>query len=219
MSENTETTRWWFVRHAPVLDVVGLIYGADDVACDTSDRPAFEVLAQTLPARAVWMTSHLSRTVKTAAAIRAAGLDFPEAVVEPDIGEQNFGDWQGRSWDQMQADDPEGYATFWQTPARSAPPGGESFADLIDRAGRVIDRYTRDHAGRDIVAVCHGGTIRAALAHVLGLPPETGMAISVGTLSMTRVEHVPGGLLKGRGGAWRVTGVNIPAGHPNGGKP
>mgnify|MGYP001181014714 CR=1 FL=1 len=55
-------------------------------------------------------------------------------------------------------------------------------------------------------------TIRAALAHALGLKPEQGMAITVSTLSVSVIEHVKGGLLRGRGGAWRVVGVNRPAG-------
>ncbi len=74
----------------------------------------------------------------------------------------------------------------------------------------MIDRYTADHAGRDIVAVTHGGTIRAALTHSLGLTPEGGMSFTVSTLSVTCLEHVPGGLLRGRGGAWRVVRVNAP---------
>jgi len=205
-------TRWWFVRHAPVVGVQGLIYGADDVACDTSDTAAFTNLARVLPGDGVWLTSHLSRAKLTAAAIAKAGLTYPEPVVEAHLGEQDFGDWQGSSWKQMEQDDPETYFEFWKEPASSAPPGGESFADLIARTGGVIQRYTAAHAGRDIVAVCHGGTIRAAIAHVLDLSPEMGMSFSIGTLSVTRLEHVEGGLLRGRGGAWRVAGINQPSG-------
>ena len=32
------TTRWWWVRHAPVRNDGGNIYGQTDLACDTSDR-------------------------------------------------------------------------------------------------------------------------------------------------------------------------------------
>lgn len=204
-------TRWWFVRHAPVVGVTGKIYGADDVACDTSDTAAFEVLAARLPGDGVWLTSHLSRAQLTAEAIGKAGLAFPAPVVEEHLGEQSFGDWQGRSWAEMEKADPDTYFRFWETPARSAPPGGESFADQIARTGAVIDRYTADHPGRDIVAVCHGGTIRAALAHVMGLTPELGMSFTVDTLSVTRVEHVEGGLLRGRGATWRIAGINQPS--------
>ncbi len=210
-------TRWWFVRHAPVVGMTGKIYGSDDVACDTSDTASFEVLAGALPGDGIWLTSHLSRAKLTAAAIGGAGLTYPTPIIEEHLGEQDFGDWQGSSWSEMQEADPDAYFAFWQAPAHSAPPGGESFADLIARTGTIIERYTADHAGRDIVAVCHGGTIRAAVAHVLGLSPELGMSFTIDTLSMTRLEHVEGGLLRGKGGAWRIAGINQTSGGKNDG--
>ncbi|MBI2978465.1 MAG: histidine phosphatase family protein [Rhodospirillales bacterium] len=204
----SRVTRWWWVRHAPVVGVDGIIYGADDVACDVSDAASFRALAKTLPGEAVWVTSHLTRAVKTAKAIAEAGLAFPEPVVERDLAEQSFGDWQGLSWDQMRELDQTSHDAFWQDPTRARPPGGESFADQIRRTARVIERMTTEHEGRDIVAVAHGGTVRAAVAHALGLAPEQGMAITVGTLSVSVLEHVKGGLLRGRGGAWRVVSIN-----------
>ena len=104
-----KVTRWWWVRHAPVLGMEGVLYGDDDVSCDTTNTMAFESLAQMLPKEAYWVTSHLSRTLKTADAIRVAGLDFPQPVIESGIGEQNFGGWQGLTWKQMEARDPEAY--------------------------------------------------------------------------------------------------------------
>ncbi|MEK9672172.1 MAG: histidine phosphatase family protein [Rhodospirillaceae bacterium] len=203
-------TRWWWVRHAPVPSVVGTIYGGNDVPCDVSDRESFRHLASALPKDALWLTSHLSRTHKTAQAIREEGLDFPAPIAEEHLGEQSFGNWQGMTWDEMQAGDPAGFKAFWDDPVRGRPPGGESFADLIDRVSRIIDKYNESHAGQDIVAVTHGGTIRAAMAHSLLLPPEAGMAFTVSTLSVTRLDHIPDKLLRGRGGHWRIVRVNAP---------
>ena len=208
-------TRWWLVRHAPVDPAMkGRLYGSADVACDTSDVASFRALAAKLPADALWVTSHLSRAKETAAAIRAAGLDAPDPEIDPEIREQDFGDWQGLSWAEMETTDPAVYAAFWEAPARNAPPGGESFAGMMDRLAAVLDRYNTDHAGRDIVAVCHAGSIRAALAHAMGLSPESGMAVVIDTLSLTRMDHVTGGLLRGKGAAWRVVGVNHPPAAP-----
>lgn len=111
----------------------------------------------------------------------------------------------------MRSRDEAVYQKFWEMPARNRPPGGESFADLIERVGAVIDSYTQRHAGRNIVAVAHGGTIRAAITHSLKLSPETGMSFSTDTLSTTRLEHTEGGLLRGKGGNWRVVSINQPA--------
>jgi alpha-ribazole phosphatase len=205
------TTRWWLVRHAPVVGVQGKIYGADDVECDRSDLVSFQSLARRLPGKAPWYTSHLSRAILTAQSIRDAGLETADPVIDERFGEQSFGDWQGGSWDEMRAADQHAYDAFWQDPVRNRTPNGESFADQIARVGAAIDGYTEKHQGSDIVCVSHGGTIRAAVSHALGLDPAAGMALTVHTLSLTVLEHVPDGLLKGRGGAWRVVHVNRPA--------
>ena len=207
----TTVTRWWLVRHAPVVGVLGKIYGSNDVQCDISDKAAFKILAEMLPSRGIWLTSHLSRAKLTARSIAQAGNAYPKPIVEEALGEQNFGYWQGSSWDEMKVLDPSAFEKFWEEPARNAPPGGESFADLIERTANIIECYTSRHSGEDIVAVCHGGTIRAAIAHVLGLSPELGMSFSIDTLSVTRLEHVDGGLLRGKGSTWRIAGINQPS--------
>ncbi|MBO6518482.1 MAG: histidine phosphatase family protein [Rhodospirillales bacterium] len=204
-------TRWWLIRHAPVVGVEGKIYGADDVECDLSDLQSFQNLARRLPGDVPWYTSHLSRAKLTARSIRDAGLETRDPVIDERFAEQSFGDWQGSSWNEMRDADPVTYDAFWQDPVRNRTPNGESFADQIARVGAAIDEYTEKHAGSDIVCVSHGGTVRAAISHALGLDPSAGMALTVHTLSLSVIEHVPDGLLRGRGGAWRVVHINRPA--------
>ena len=202
----TEITRWWWVRHAPVVGHEGRIYGASDVPADVSDGNGFRTLAARLPENAVWVTSHLSRARDTAEAIAAAGLEIGEVSVERDLSEQNFGDWQGRTYAELEADLTvlENHK-FWIAPARHRPPGGESFVEVFDRVAAVIERLTAAHAGRDIVAVAHGGSIRAALAHALGLDPDRALGFATENLSTTRIDHLSG---PGLGGNWRVAFVN-----------
>ena len=199
------TTRWWWIRHAPVTNAGGRVYGQNDVPCDTSDRAAFDALAAILPADALLVTSHLRRTRETAAAIAEAGLELPEPVIEPDLAEQNFGDWQGRVRAELYDSLPETHP-FWLAPADTAPPGGESFADLVARVHRVILRLTLDRPGRDIIAVAHGGTIRAAIGLALGLSPDGALSFMTENLWLTRLDHVavPDRPL------WRVVSVNRP---------
>ncbi len=66
-------TNWWWVRHAPVTETQGRIYGATDPRADTDDPVAYAALHAQLPEDAFWVTSHLTRTKQTAAAIAAAG--------------------------------------------------------------------------------------------------------------------------------------------------
>jgi broad specificity phosphatase PhoE len=200
-------TRWWWIRHAPVPDD-GRIYGQRDLSCDCSDAEVFAILAGELPARAVWVTSNLRRTVETAAAILAAdpvkfaGVE-PRAV--PALAEQHLGEWQGLERKGFYAARGVGTRTLWFAPAEERAPGGESFADLIARVAPAIERLTMDHRGRDIVAVTHGGTIRAALGLALGLDPEAALAFAADNCSLTRLDHLAAG---GSAGLWRVVAVN-----------
>ncbi len=209
-------TRWWWVRHAPVTVNNGCCYGQNDLTCDTTNAAAFRSLAAALPRDAVWVTSTLRRTHETAAAIVAAGLPGPAAIpgpgvhVEVDLAEQHFGEWQGKSYTSLAEERAEEYHRFWLAPAHEAPPGGESFVQLITRAQRPIARLTAAYAGRDIIAVTHGGTIRAALGIALDLPPEAALAFTVDNLSLTRLDHF-GDSEPGQGHGWRVAAVNLPA--------
>lgn len=203
-------TQWWWIRHAPVTAAAGRLYGQMDVDCAVSDERSFSTLADTLPADAVWLVTPLRRTLKTFEAIAAKADPLPTPVVEPAFIEQSFGRWQGMSWDEMQDIDPKAYTDFWRDPTRSAPPEGESYVAQMDRTRNAIQRLSAEHAGRDIVSISHGGTIRAAVALALDLTPEAAMAVVVDNLSITRLSHVKDGLLKNKGGVWLVQGVNMP---------
>jgi alpha-ribazole phosphatase len=200
-------TRWWWIRHAPVPDG-GRIYGQLDLPCDCSDAATFASLAGELPAGAVWVTSNLVRTRQTAEAILAADaakFTGVELKAVPDLAEQHLGEWQGLERTAFYAERQVGTHALWFAPADERAPGGESFTDLVDRVAPVIARFNVEHRGRDIVAVTHGGTIRAALGLALGLPPQAALAFTTDNCSLTRLDHVaaPGGP-----GLWRVASVN-----------
>ncbi|HYB08830.1 MAG TPA: histidine phosphatase family protein [Alphaproteobacteria bacterium] len=202
----TVVTRWWWIRHAPVTADGGRVYGQTDIECDVSDRAPFQALAGKLPREAVWVSSNLKRAYLTAAAIRDAGLIAPEPIIERGLAEQHFGEWQGQIRAEIYARNPD-WRGFWLTPAHAVPPGGESFVQVIARTREVIDRLNKNHRGRSIVAVAHGGTIRAALACALKLEPEMALAFTIDNLAVTRLDHIA----QGQGEAWRVGVVNLPA--------
>jgi len=192
----------------------GRIYGQSDLDCDCTATEVFAALARELPQGAVWLTSNLARTHQTAAAILAAdggrhgGI---EPIAVPDFAEQHLGDWQGRERKAFYAERKVGTHTLWFAPAHERAPGGESFADLVARVRPAIERLTAEHRGKDIVAVTHGGTIRAALTLALGLEPQAALGFLVENCSLTRLDHLSP---QGSAGLWRVAGVNLrPWGH------
>lgn len=194
-------TRWHWIRHAPVTAAGGRIYGQQDMPADTSEVAVYAGLARKLPADAVLVTSHLVRTHQTAAAIVNAGLAMPEAIVEADLAEQNFGDWQGKHHAEVHGELGERHP-FWLNAADHRPPNGESFTHVCNRVAAVVERLTGRFAGKDIVCVAHGGTIRAALAMAVGVTPEQALAFSVHNCSITELAHLADH------GAWAIARIN-----------
>jgi len=182
------TTRWWWVRHAPVRSDGGNIYGQKDIECDTSDLEVFEAVAKILPRNAVWVASSLKRTHQTADAIWAAGYPKPASMPkEAAFAEQHLGEWQGMNRAAFLASRPPG--SNWFADISQPVPGGESFMDLYHRTKAAIDRLTLEHAGRDVIAVGHGGTIKAAVGLALGGLVEKGLSFDIDNCSVTRLDH------------------------------
>ena len=205
-SEPSAITRWYFVRHAPVPHSASLLYATPDEPADCSNSAAFTALAGLLPVRARLLTTGLKRTEATADAIIAAGWAAVSRGIDVRLAEQHYGQWHGHSQTRLRAeliDQPR--HKHWFTTAADQPPGGESFITVAARVTAAMQAQTRDHAGQSVVAVAHGGTIRAALALALGIELDRALTISVHNLSVTRIDHVPGA---GLGGDWRVVYTN-----------
>ncbi len=208
------TTRWWWIRHAPVHNPDHRLYGQSDVEAVISGPHPYQRLAQLLPGDAVWVSSHLSRARDTAAALRphmeARGLRAPELIELDEFAEQDFGAWQGKTVEELKALLGDEFDKIRRTPAEVLPPGGESFAEVVDRVTDMVVRLTEEHRGRDIIAFAHGGSIRAALAAALSLAPGAALSFQIRNLSLTRIDHVIAGDEPPRGSAlpWQVHEVN-----------
>ena len=185
---NVVTTRWWWVRHAPVREDGGCIYGQKDLGCDTSDRVVFDAVGKILPRHAVWYSSNLKRTHQTAEAIWAAGFPKPaDMTQERAFAEQHLGEWQGMNRAAFLASRPVG--RHWFADIDEPVPGGESFMDLYNRAKGAIERINVVEAGKDVIAVAHAGTIKAAVGLALGGLVEKGLAFDIDNCSVTRLDH------------------------------
>jgi alpha-ribazole phosphatase len=186
---DADELRLWLIRHAPVAGPREVIHPPDAPA-DVGDDAALSALRALLPSQAAVYASPARRTLATAEALGLA------PVPQPDFREQGFGAWTGRRHDDLAVELGDAYRAFWDQPARHRPPGGESFVDQIERVRRGL---TALPAG-DAVLVVHSGTVRAALAIALEVPPESALRFVISPLSLTRIDRVAGG--------WRIRYVN-----------
>jgi broad specificity phosphatase PhoE len=109
--------------------------------------------------RALWC-SPLLRARETADAVaRRIGLHPRE---DARLMETDAGDWTDRSFAEVSASDPNGFAAFISVDPDFAFPGGESFLEQEARVGAALAEI--EAAALPALVVCHGMVIRAAFA-------------------------------------------------------
>jgi broad specificity phosphatase PhoE len=113
-------------------------------------------------------TSPLIRARETAAAVALPHTLEPIAV--PELIEADLGRWEGLTWAEAEARDPEHYQLFHAHPGTVPYPDGESFLDVQRRVEPVVARLAAAHPGRGIIVVGHNVVNRAYLAGIFGLP-------------------------------------------------
>ena len=119
------------------------------------------------PIRAVY-GSDLARAWETTLIIGTIiGLQ-PQPL--PDLREIDDGDWAGFTPEELLVRFPDHMAAMRLAPDITARLGGESYAQLQGRMVRAFAHVAALNHGETVVAVSHGGAIRALVCHLLGAP-------------------------------------------------
>jgi broad specificity phosphatase PhoE len=105
-----------------------------------------------VPDIAAVLTSPLRRAGQTAEAV-AAATGVPPAVRQRLI-ETDFGKWEGLTFPEARARDPQLHAE-WLGSEEVAPPGGESFAAVGRRVSAELADVLHEYPGATLVLVTH----------------------------------------------------------------
>jgi probable phosphoglycerate mutase len=166
-------TVYFLLRHATTLwNLDKRIQGHWDSELAPGSQAATEALASRLAGLGLAriLTSDLGRA-KSTAGILNLRLRLP-VTVERRLREQQFGQWTGKYWRDIPEDGLRAAeALGWEF----RPPGGESRADVRQRAEHALIEAARSSPGRNVLVVTHQGVIKAVLYHLLGrayLPGE-----------------------------------------------
>jgi broad specificity phosphatase PhoE len=122
-----------------------------------------------MPIDAVY-TSPSRRAIDTARAL-ASTHDLTPIELEG-LRELDFGSCEGRTYDEIAAEEPDLFRTWMLTPTQVRFPGGESYGELRRRALAAIADLRQRQQARTSAVVSHGGVIRAVLADALAMPEE-----------------------------------------------
>lgn len=140
--------------------------------------PAGEVVARTLFARLAGDPFDLVLTSPRLRARQTAALaGFPDALVEPDLAEWDYGAYEGLTTPQIHESAP-GW-TVWTHGGL----GGESPAEVTLRLDRVIER-ARATGGR-VLCFSHGHALRALAARWMGQPITLGRSFALDTATVS----------------------------------
>ncbi|WP_186392084.1 MULTISPECIES: histidine phosphatase family protein [unclassified Pannonibacter] len=168
-----------FIRHGQTdWNAEGRMQGQKDIPLNDTGRSQArrngKALASFLahggidPAELRFIASPLGRTRETMDLMREAmGLPAGGYELEPRVKEITFGDWEGRTLEELAASDPELVAQRRSDKWGFVPPQGESYAMLSQRISGWLAEQTAPS-----VSVIHGGVIRVLRGLLEDLQPS-----------------------------------------------
>jgi broad specificity phosphatase PhoE len=169
--------RIFCIRHGETAwSLSGQHTGVTDIPLTDNGRRLAERLKPALAKErfALVLVSPMQRARETCA---LAGCG-DQAVVEPDLMEWNYGEYEGLTPEQIYETRP-GWMIF-----RDGGPGGETPEDVAVRADRVIARARA--ADGDVALFAHGHILRVLGARWIGQPADEGqrLLLDTGTISI-----------------------------------
>ena len=174
----TGTPTLYLVRHGETAwSATGRHTGWTDIPLNENGIEQAEKLGERLAGytfEAVF-SSPLARALETC---RIGGLG-DAVIVDPDLQEWNYGEFEGRTTDDIRSEIP-GW-TIWT--ARIAQ--GESVDDVGRRADRVLDRVLGIDG--NVAIFGHGHALRILAARWLGLEPRAGALFELSTATISRL--------------------------------
>lgn len=190
-----QATRIIAVRHGETAwNVDTRIQGHLDIALNDTGHWQARQVARALadePLAAVY-TSDLQRAHATAQAIaQASGAPL---VAEPGLRERSFGELEGRTFAEIEAELPEQARRWRQRDPHFAPTGGETLVQLRERISATTHRLAAQHTEQLIVLVAHGGVLDMLYRLATGLDLQAPRTWLVTNASINRLLWTPQGL-------------------------
>ncbi len=104
------------------------------------------------------------------------------------LKEVGFGEWEGKTSDELKLIDPEIISRFYHDPIKHRPSGAEPLEIFSERVNSAIDDCIKRYHGQHLLVVAHAGVTRAILTRVLSAPLSSMYRLSVATASITRLQ-------------------------------
>ena len=129
--------------------------------------------------------SPIERTMETAAAI---AKHHPQLRVQEqlDIGEVQYGDWEGKKISDLSRR--KMWGVVQEYPSRAYFPNGETMRGVQVRIVNAIEALAQKHPDEMIALVFHADLIKMALAHYLGMHLDVFQRIVISPASISTLQ-------------------------------
>ncbi|HEY7745548.1 MAG TPA: histidine phosphatase family protein, partial [Desulfuromonadales bacterium] len=154
-------TRIYLVRHGQVEGFEEKRYnGQGDVRLTPEGEAQFGLLQMRLRKKTIHAvySSDLSRCMD-GARLLARTFDLDPAA-KPELRELHIGEWEGKTWQELQATCPEQWQARLDDIVHYRVPGGESLLDMAERVRPTMAGIVASHPGEDVLVIGHGGVNR-----------------------------------------------------------
>lgn len=203
------STRLLLVRHGETPATIGRLFvGSTDVELTAAGHEQARAVARRLKHARIdaLYVSPLKRCVQTASAIvEATGL---KPRTEPAVRECDFGSWEGLSFAEVFQKDADGVRA-WLIEEHHSSHGGESRAELAERAWTWWEQAAQRHAGETICVVAHGGPIRCILQRAMQASVQAFLALEIDPASISLLQTEGSALRAREGGQDRAPSVRV----------
>jgi len=167
----TEKTRIFLIRHGEVANAATRRYnGHADVPLSERGLAQYNHMKERLSGEGIKVcySSDLTRCAAGAAIIGSyLGM---KPVLLRNLRELDIGIWEGKTWEEIQADYPKEWKARLADIVNYRVPGGENLNDLRNRIIPVIGEIARSHRGENVLVIAHGGANRVILLDAIGAP-------------------------------------------------
>ena len=133
--------------------------------------------------------SPLSRTMQTARPL-AERRGLPPLPL-PEVIDMDFGEWEGWTLEEAAARAPALFETWKRSPERMVFPGGESLAQVQQRAMAGLARVAEAHRDGAVALCTHRVVCRLILLGLFGLGPERFWTIQQAPAGINRFFYDP----------------------------
>lgn len=187
-------THLYLIRHGQVEGFEEKRYnGQADVSLTAEGEAQFGLLQlrfQRKPLKAIY-SSDLGRCLIGARRI-AAQHDL-EVTALAELRELHIGEWEGKTWQQLQAQYPREWQARLDDIVHYRVPGGESLLDMAERVRGALHKIIAAHPGEEVLVVGHGGVNRVILLDAIGAPLECLFHIEQGYGCVNVIDYHPDG--------------------------